>query len=300
MQALNKIPPLNPLHVFEVAARLGSFTLAAEELNVTQSAVSRQIATLEGAIGVRLFQRTGRGAQLTRAGEEYLPDISQAFALIGAATDKLTQSQKVEPLHILVYTTFAAKWLIRRLPDFQARYPALNVRIHNSTRPVNFARDNIDLAIQLGSGFWPKMNSMRLFSDVIQPVASPLLLKNRKKPLTIDSLSQFQMLHSRYRRNDWSDWLNGVGRPDLISNRGMEYPSSVMTYGAAIEGLGIAIGQVNLLDQDFKSGLLVPLFDKPITRDLAYYAVWPDDREPARKVRSFLNWLGQIIEKEQD
>lgn len=292
------LPPLNPLHVFEVAARLGSFSRAAEELNVTQSAVSRQVATLEGALGVRLFERDRRGALLTQVGKAYWTEIAPAFATISNATSKLIEIRKVEPLHLQVYTTFAAKWLVHRLPEFQARYGGINVRIHNSVQPVDFARDKIDVAIQLGDGNWPKMNSIKLFADVIQPICSPSLLAGRG-PLVPEDLATHSILFSRYRRRDWTDWLTLSGRSDLKLGPMIEFPSSVLTYEAAAKGTGIAMGQIGILDYEIKNGLLVPLFDAPVERDLAYYVVWQGDEEPPRKVRAFLKWISQFAVADQ-
>lgn len=285
---LKAFPPLNPLHVFEVAARTGSFTAAAEEMNVTQSAVSRQIATLEGYLGLRLFER-GRGSvNLTAAGEAYRKQISPAFALITTATQQLVTQSKVEPLRVRVYTTFAAKWLIRRLPRFRAAYPKINVYLDNAVAPVDFSKDRVDVSIPLGKGDWPGTQSELLFKDVIQPVCSPRLLG--KKLNAIDDLVRFQLLHSRYRRADWQYWLHAMGRSDLLSE-GMTFPTSVLTYQAAMEGIGVAIGQVNLLGEDFASGTLVPIFGPPVERGLGYYAIWPNDRPVGQKLRSFLSWL---------
>jgi LysR family transcriptional regulator, glycine cleavage system transcriptional activator len=142
-----KMPPLNPLHVFEASARLGSFTKAAEELGVTQSAVSRQVAVLEAYVRQRLFIRGRHGIALTPAGEAYRKDIAPAFARVAAATEKLRQAGQTEPLRLRCYNTFAVKWLIPRLPRFQADHPAIEVRLSNAVAEVDFARDEVDLAI---------------------------------------------------------------------------------------------------------------------------------------------------------
>jgi LysR family glycine cleavage system transcriptional activator len=286
----NVFPPLNPLRVFEVAARTGSFTAAAEEMRVTQSAVSRQIATLEGYLGLRLFER-GRGSvSLTATGESYRRQIAPAFELIGSATQQLVTQGRVEPLRIRVYTIFAAKWLIRRLPRFRAQYPKIKVHLDNAVAPVDFSKDRVDIAIPLGDGNWPGTEAELLFKDVIQPVCSPQLLKGDKSLKTIDDLSRFQLLHSRYRKKDWPHWLEAMGKSEVMKET-MTFPTSVLTYQAAMEGIGVAIGQVNLLGEDFASGTLVPLFGPPIESGLGYYAVWPNDRPVSQKLRSFLSWL---------
>lgn len=288
------LPPLNPLHVFDVAARVGSFAQAAVELNVTQSAVSRQIATLEGSLGIRLFERGRRGLTLTNAGNAYWREVAPAFAMIAAATQRVKRDVRLEPLRIRIYATFAMKWLIKRLPDFEAQFPGITVQMSTIVTPVNFARENVDLAIQLGRADGQKAELIELFPDIIQPVCSPKLLK--KKPIaTLDDLRHHRLLHSHYRRNDWSDWLSATGRMDLLKDQDNYYPNSLLAYEAAAKGIGVAIGQVQLLGDDFADGTLVPLFDRPIDRGLAYYAAWSKEREPDRKVRVFVSWLRRNI-----
>lgn len=285
---LPRMPPLNPLRVFEVAARLGAFNKAAAELGVTQSAVSRQIATLEHYLKVPLFRRLRQGACLTAEGEAYLRRIAPAFAAIAAATEETLDKGSAKPLRVRAYTSFIAKWLIRRLPQFHAANRGCDVRLVNAVAPVDFAREDVDFSIQLGRGNWPGTQSRLLFADVIQPVCSPRLRHDLHTP---DDLHRFQLLHAHYRHSDWPDWLAAIGRPDLAVLPGTVFPSSVLTYEAAVQGHGVAIGQVRLLEHDFAAGTLVPLFARPLERQLAYYLVWPGDRELGRKARVFADWL---------
>jgi len=281
------LPPLNPLRTFDVAARHSSFSGAANELSVTQAAVSRQIGLLEHVLNVRLFHREKAGVRLTSAGLRFHQEVAPAFALIASATARLTAEQKGEPLRLRVYTTFAAKWLIPRLQSFHAAYPHIQIKISNAVAPVDFEIEELDLAIQFGAGSWPGTESEKLFDDVLQPVCSPSLAAKLRKP---DDLKRFQLLHSHYRRADWADWLTQIGRPELVAP-GMTFPSSVLTYEAASKGVGVAMGQMTLLRDDVASGALVPLFDRPIERPLAHYAVWPKDRRQPRKVKEFLSWI---------
>lgn len=287
------VPPLNPLYVFEAVTRLGSFTRAAEELNVTQSAVSRQVAALEGYLNVRLFHRERHGITLTPPGEAYKKEIGPAFATIVSATERILNEERSQPLFLRLYPTFAVKWLIPRLPLFHAEHPNIEVRLNTTIAPVDFTREDLDLAIQLTNGDIKGCDSLLLFPDVIQPVCAPSLLKGDSPLKSIDDLTAHRLLHSHYRKNDWKDWLAFMGRSDLLSE-GMTFPSSVLTYQAASEALGIAIGQTKLLEQDLISGSLVPLFE-PIERELGYYALWPEGREPDLKTRKFLSWLKRQI-----
>lgn len=284
------IPPLNPLHVFDVAARHLSFTRAAAELRVTQPAISRQINTLEGFLGVRLFERDRHGLRLTSEGEGFQRQIAPAFRIITNATASVMTTGKAEPLKIRVYTTFAAKWLISRLPSFYVAYPNIKLNISNVVTPIDFEKDKVDLAVQFGTGNWPGVETEILFKDVIQPVCSPKLLK-RTRLVELDDLRNVQLLHSHYRRADWPDWLMAVKRPDLLTDAGVNFPSSVLTYQAAVEGVGVAVGQLFLLRNEIQDGTLVPLFNAPFERPMAHYIAWPKNRPLSRKARSFVHWL---------
>lgn len=290
------IPPLNPLYVFEVTARLRSFTKAAQALKVTQPAVSRQIRTLEEYLGVRLFERDKSGVILTPIGEQFHRQISPAFQIIASAATNITETRRIEPLRIRTYTTFASKWLIQRLPSFHVTYPNIKLNISNVVTPVDFEKDRVDVAVQFGDGTWPGVEAEMLFPDVIQPVCSPSLLLKHKL-LQLDDLKKVQLLHSHYRRSDWHDWLTAVRRPDLISDSEISFSSSILTYQAAADGVGVAMGQIHMLRNEISSGTLVPLFDAPFERKLAHYVVWPKNRPVSRKLRSFLTWLRKHVEE---
>lgn len=288
------MPPLNPLYVFEAAACLGSFTKAAQKLRVTQPAVSRQIRTLENYLGVRLFERDKQGVRLTSVGEQFHRQIAPAFQIIASASANLTATRKIEPLNVRTYTTFASKWLIQRLPSFYVTYPKIKLNISNVVAPVDFEKDGVDLAIQFGNGQWSGAESELLFKDLIQPVCSPKLL-SRVGLVELDDLKKVPMLHAHYRRTDWHDWLAAVHRTDLLSENGISFSTSILTYQAAVEGVGVAMGQLHLLRNEIDDGTLVPLFNAPFERKLAHYVVWPKNRPLNRKARSFLSWLRKSV-----
>lgn len=168
-----RIPPLNPLRVFEVVARTENLTTAAHELHVTQSAVSRQIGVLETYLGVELFRRERHGVALTRAGRSYAEQVVPAFESIAEATEKLIKGTGQGALRVRTYTTFAAKWLIPRLAEFRQLHPHLEVRISNAVPDVDFDRDPVDVAIQFGDGSWPRVQTDLLFSTRLSPCAHP-------------------------------------------------------------------------------------------------------------------------------
>ena len=286
-----RLPPLNHLHVFETVARVGGFGRAASELNVTQSAVSRQIAVLEDFLGVRLFNRERAGATLTEAGTAYAADIADPFARIAAATARLSDAGAGEALHVRAYATFSTKWLIPRLQGFKTRYPKVNIRVSSIVKAVDFSREAVDVAIQFGQGHWPGTESRLLFGDLLQPVASPEIAR-RLGSGGPKVLATQTLLHSYYRRRDWADWLLGAEIDGVDPSGGMIFESSMLTYQAAAEGLGIAIGQPLLLKEEIAGGRLVPLFGPPVQRELGYYAVWPTDRRLSRRVDTFVKWLG--------
>lgn len=285
------VPPLNPLRVFECTARRGSFTKAADELYVSQSAVSRQVATLEDYLGVKLFIREQGGVRLTPVGERYQREIGPVFASIASATERLRKTTATSPLKLQVYATFAVKWLMRRLPSFQAQYPHIHVRISTSVAPVNFTKDDVDGAIQLGNGDWFNADAEYLFADVIEPVCSPSLLEATPPLKAPADILRQRLLYSRYRRTDWEDWCASVGFSLLNDPEPMVFPSSLLTYQAAVDGLGVAVGQTRLLQAEFDARLLVRPFERPLRRNLAYYLVTPSGLSPPSKLRVFRDWL---------
>jgi LysR family transcriptional regulator, glycine cleavage system transcriptional activator len=168
------------------------------------------------------------------------------------------------------------------------------VRLNTSVESVNFARDDVDLAIQFGRGDWRGVEKKLLIRDVLQPVCGPKFLRKHPELRSIDGLRAQHLLHSHYRRKDWTDWLASVDRLDLLSEATL-YPSSMLAYEAAIESIGIAMGQAFLLKDEVAAGTLVPLFDRPLTRPLAYFAICRPGAVQGRKVTSFLRWITQEI-----
>jgi len=202
-----KLPPLNPLKVFDAVVRTQNLTKAAQELHISQSAVSKQLNVLQTYLGVELFRRERHGISLTQAGLHFGDEIAPAFEAISKATANIMRSGADSTLRIQTYTTFAAKWLIPRLSDFHARYKDISVVITNSVKYVDFDRDNVDLAIQMGNGAWQGQDADFLFEDVIEPVCSPAFL-HRHAPDSAypQALLRTCLLVSHYRQADWPTW----------------------------------------------------------------------------------------------
>lgn len=288
-----KIPPLNPLKVFEVVARTSNLTAAATELLVSQSAVSRQIATLEEYLGVQLFTRERLGVRLTPIGQSYASKIGPAFEAIARATEFITQQYSDNIIRLRTYTTLTARWLIPRLPHFNLQFPDVEVTIVNSTAPLDFSSEKCDMAIVLGRGDWPDATATLLLEDVIEPVCSPALVEAAQGDAELERfLLSKRLLISKYRKNDWPLWLQEAGYGHVFEQaEKMTFSTSILTWQAAADGLGVAIGQEYMLDVDIASGKLVRPFHRPLKSGRGHYVVTPAVQRYSRKIASFRDWL---------
>lgn len=295
-----RIPPLNPLRMFDAVARHENLTKAANELHVTQSAVSRQIALLEDYLGVQLFYRNRHGVNLTREGKEYASMIIPAFAAIGSATEALIQDREGATLRLRTYMTFAFKWLIPHLAEFEALHPDIELDLNIAVPEVDFDRDHVDAAIQFGDGHWDKSHADLLFADMVEPVCSPRFFEQYcamgQDPV---HLLEQRLLVSQYRRTDWAEWLAATQLTDAASRaERMTFSSSVLTYRAAIDGLGVAMGQTAMLSQEFESGQLVRPFNRPLKRELGYYLLRPIHGSENAHVAKLRAWLMDVAARQ--
>src|SRR5213080_366981 len=240
-----RLPSLNGLRAFEAAARHLSFTLAAAELNVTQTAISHQIRRLEEELGIRLFIRRNRALALTPEARDYLPGIRAAFNDLRLATDRLLRKDDDRVLTVSTLASLAAKWLLPRLTDFQEQHPGIDVRITTSTSLVDFQRDNVDAAIRYGRGQWPGLRADWLMADELFPVCSPSLLRGDKPLRCPEDLKSHMLLHtSNANSDDWRLWLTAAGLPaDIARQPGITFDMIFMTVQAAIDGIGVAMGR---------------------------------------------------------
>jgi LysR family glycine cleavage system transcriptional activator len=287
-----RLPSLNGLRAFEAAARHLSFTRAASELNVTQTAISHQIKRLEEELGVRLFVRQNRALELTAEARDYLPGIRAAFNDLRLATDRLKQKGNDNVLTVSTIASFAAKWLLPRLGKFQEQHPGIDVHITTSTGLVDFTRDNVDAAIRYGRGHWPGLRSAWLMADEMFPVCSPELL-NGKRPLRQpEDIRNHTLLHTSSFDDDWRQWLTAAGLPlDMLAQRGVSFDMIFMTVQAAIDGSGIAMGRTSYVRDDIAKGRLVVPFDIALPADAGFYLVSPEGGIERPKLRAFREWL---------
>ncbi|MCW1996012.1 UNVERIFIED_ORG: LysR family glycine cleavage system transcriptional activator [Bradyrhizobium japonicum] len=287
------MPSLNGLRAFEAAARHLSFTLAASELNVTQTAISHQIRRLEEELGIRLFIRQNRALALTPEARDYLPGVRAAFNDLRLATDRLLRRDDDKVLTLSTLASLAAKWLLPRLTDFQEQHPGIDVRITTSTSLVDFQRDDVDAAIRYGRGQWPGLRADWLMADELFPVCSPSLLRGDKPLQRPEDLRNHPLLHtSNANSDDWRLWLTAAGLPaDIAKQPGITFDMIFMTIQAAIDGIGVAMGRTSYVQEDIAKGRLVVPFKIALPADAGFYLVAPEGRREAPKLAAFRQWI---------
>ena len=230
-----RLPSLKGLRAFEAAARHLSFTVAASELNVTQTAISHQIRRLEEELGIRLFIRQNRALALTPEARDYLPGVRAAFNDLRLATERLLRRENDHVLTISTLASLAAKWLLPRLSAFQEAHPGIDVRITTSTGLVDFKNGDVDAAIRYGRGHWPGLRADWLMADELFPVCSPALLAGKKPLRRPEDLADHVLLHSSAANDDdWRLWLTAAGLPANLSKQpGITFDLVFMTVQAA-------------------------------------------------------------------
>jgi LysR family transcriptional regulator, glycine cleavage system transcriptional activator len=287
-----RLPSLNGLRAFEAAARHLSFTQAASELNVTQTAISHQIRRLEEELGIRLFIRKNRALALTPEASEYLPGIRAAFNDLRLATDRLLRKDDDKVLTITTLASLAAKWLLPRLASFQEAHPDIDVRITTSTGLVDFRSGDVDAAIRYGRGHWPGLRAAWLMADEMFPVCSPTLLTGKRPLRSPEDLRDHVLLHNTNNSDDWRLWLTAAGLPPDISKQpGITFDLILMTVQAAIDGMGVAMGRTTYVKDDIAKGRLVVPFEIALPADAGFYLVSPEGTPDSPKLRAFRQWL---------
>jgi LysR family glycine cleavage system transcriptional activator len=269
-----------------------SFTLAASELNVTQTAISHQIRRLEEELGIRLFIRKNRALALTPQARDYLPGVRAAFNDLRLATDRLLRKDDDKVLTVSTLASLAAKWLLPRLTAFQEAHPGIDVRITTSTALVDFKNGDVDAAIRYGRGHWPGVRSEWLMADDFFPVCSPALLSGKKPLRTPEDLRDHVLLHTSTNSDDWRQWLTAAGLPsDLSKQQGITFDLILMTVQAAIDGIGVAMGRTSYVQDDIAKGRLVVPFNISLPVDAGFYLVSPEGVAEPPKLRAFRQWL---------
>lgn len=290
-RGVRRTGPLNPLRAFEVAARYMSFTLAADELCVTQGAISRAVKTLEDYYGAQLFKRVGNGLELTPKSRILAHRLTDVFSQLADATEDFQGARTTQVLTIWTYTSFMIGFLIPRLPDFQLHHPNIRVHLISATDTADFNRDQVDVRLRYGRGHWRGFDSTLLFHETLRPVCSPKLLEPGRTTMNLDDLSKHTLLHYEGRRHDWSDWLTAAGRPELAPRDNLTFDELSVASEAALAGLGISIVQKAYFHNEIANGRLVVPFATELHRELGYYLTVARERGNAEHVGIFRDWL---------
>ena len=303
-----RLPPLNALRVFEAAARHLSFKEAANELSITQAAVSHQVKSLEDYLGVELFRRSGRGVQLTEAARAALPRLRDGFDALAAAVEQIRERGGETDLAITAPPVFTARWLMPRLADFSKRNPKIEVRVVSSSKMVDAGAldsavmagtldlrdDTSGVEIHLGLGEYPGYRSDRLFGVSMVVVANPEIGNVLKKP---EDLAQQVLLHDDAMNlvahgNAWQKWLEAAGGAERVdASHGPHFSSNILSLEAASQKLGVALALRPLVNDDIASGRLVAPFATEMKPIGSYYLVCPEVIADRPAVATFRKWL---------
>lgn len=282
-----RLPSLNALKAFEAAARHGSFTKAADELSVTQGAVSHQVKALELELGIRLFDRERQGLNITRAGRSYLDVVRDAFDRIALGTERIQHQSRAGALTVSTSPDFAAKWLVNRLGRFAETHADIDLRISATLHHVDFAREDVDVAVRHGDGIWPGLDVVRLCSEQLFAVCSPKLGERMREP---SDVLKFPLLHLDDRK-DWSEWLETAGAIGAELSHGPVLNRASMIIDAAVDGQGVALARTMLAAGDLINGRLVRPFAAALRLSKSYWVVCPKATSMLPKITTFRDWL---------
>ncbi|MGR7920285.1 transcriptional regulator GcvA [Zobellella denitrificans] len=293
-----RLPPLNALKAFEAAARNLSFTRAAEELFVTQAAISHQIKGLEEYLGIKLFRRRNRSLLLTEEGQSYFLEIKDIFSAISDATERLLARSAKGALTVSLQPSFAIQWLVPRLVRFSEVHPDIDVRIKAVDLDEGSLTDDVDVAIYYGKGNWPGLRSDKLHAEYLIPVCSPMLLMGTKPLRTPEDLTRHTLLHDTSRR-DWKAWFKQLDIQAANVNQGPIFSHSSMVIQAAIHGQGVALGHSVLTQPEIDAGRLVCPFEQVLMSKNAYYLVCHESQAALGKIAAFREWMLALVTKEE-
>lgn len=287
------LPSLQSLLAFEAASRHLSFTRAAQELELTQTAISHQIKSLEDRLGTKLFLRRRNVLVLTPVAREYLSAVHEAISLLSIATDRTRKKKTNTILTVTCLPTYATKCLIPVLPEFLDANPDITVHLGTSSTFDEFDRKSYDVAIRYGSGRWGAMRTDRLHGEEFFPVCSPGLLSEIGTGTDLERLARFRQIrtyfYSMY-QDDWPAWLEAAGHKAAEFAGEAVFHLQLTSLEAALEGVGIAIGRTPLVTEDLAAGRLVAPFDVRVVSNSAYYISSPVDKAKLKKVETFREW----------
>ncbi|RED48512.1 transcriptional regulator GcvA [Aestuariispira insulae] len=296
---MRPLPPIAALRALEAAARHLSFTRASEELNVTQSAISHQIRHMEEFWGFKLFIRQKRGLVLSEQAKVLVPVIRDFLERMEVSLTQLAEEEVRGALKVSLLQSFAVKWLVPRLPDFQARHPDIDVWISTNDNCIDFADGEADMAIRLGGGNYPGLFCELMLTEKVFPACSPGLIEQYGMPETPSDLLQMPLLlrNNEERTSTWQEWFRRAGLMNPLLGDGPRFPDTNMALQAAYSDQGVALVRSAHVGEDLKLGRLVKLFDVDYESASAYYIVCPKHQEDRPKIKAFRAWLAdQAIE----
>jgi LysR family transcriptional regulator, glycine cleavage system transcriptional activator len=290
------LPSMTALSALESIYRLGSVTAAAEELALSQSAVSKQLLTLEAALGVSLASREGNRLRLSPAAQSYAAEIREALARIGQASMRLSVNPTGGSLSLAILPTFGMRWLMPRLPRFAESHPEITIHMGTRLARFNFAAEGFDAAIHYGAADWPGCAHLKLRAETVLPVCAPALLTRHTVARPSDLLG-LPLLHIQTRPTAWADWLAHWGVKSAVPHGTLHDQFSTITQ-AAIHGLGVALLPDYLADAPMARGELVPAWGGATPALGAYWLVWPKEKSQDPALRQFCDWLASEAETE--
>jgi DNA-binding transcriptional LysR family regulator len=290
---MRRLPPLNALRVFEIAARIGSYAQAAAELGLTHGAVSRQISSLERWMGQRLFMRSGRRMIATPVGRAFAAEVSLAFDRVTAAAEACGRPGARRIIRVSAPTSFAMRWLIPHLVSFHADHPDIEIAVTTVSTVNEELRGGFDIAIRRGSArhnAWPQHSALHVLDDVDTLIMSPALFAQRPIRQASD-VADHLLLASETRAGDWTDWLDVAGLPHLVGHRRQVFDHFFVTYQAIVDGIGIGVGPLPMLAADVAAGRIITPLPEITVRRTGYVALVPFDADKTSPLRTFIDWL---------
>jgi len=290
------MPSMSSLQAFDAAARAGSFTAAARELNLTQGAISKQILALEDLLGTQLFTREGHRVVLTDAGRVYAREVRRALDILMTSTLRLVTNPTGGSLELAVLPTFGTRWLMPRLGDFLARHPGIQVNITTKTAPFDFRPAGLHAAIHYGRPNWPHAECTYLMGEQVTPVCSPRFKEEHGIAEPAD-LVELRLLHITSRPGAWAAWFQGQGIT-FDERGGMVFEQFLTAAQAAVAHLGVALLPRFLVEYELSRGELVIAVDRPFRSEFGYYLAVPRDRVRSTPVVAFRQWLLDTIAAE--
>lgn len=285
------LPSISSLRALEALSRLGSASAVADELSLTQGAVSRQIQALEKQLGTALVRRDRKKLQLSPEAEVYAGEIRQALNMITQSTLRVQSAPLAGTLNLAILPAFGMRWLMPRLPEFSRRHPDITINMTTRLQSFNFTSEPFDAALHFGKAEWPGTQNLLLKHEQLLPVCAPKFMA-QKPPVPPADILKMPLLHIQTRPEAWQDWFQSKGiTPQTQELGGTMYDQFSTITQAALHGLGVALMPDYLVEQDLATGRLVALQSQVAETDGAYYLVWPDAKSRDPALQKFCDWL---------